>query len=243
MTPFAFSRAAHRHASCFCYAEPPQSIVPRSPIVAATIAAAVMGAHGRHSIARDDSSVRHRPTGCSGRSFYEPGTAAGWRFSSSGRRPSGHAGTVRQCSRSTLGTLRDATTFARNPPLADLCSRTPLLSVRAVTASHRGRVNIPNVSPAPAEASRQRGRISGGWRFKKPPTSDQRRSHNFHRRRHFTDIALPERGYSRADLGTLMRGRLCRSAANGVVFRRILEAPPGFEPGMEVLQTVQGCDS
>jgi hypothetical protein len=22
-----------------------------------------------------------------------------------------------------------------------------------------------------------------------------------------------------------------------------LEAPPGFEPGMEVLQTVQGCDS
>jgi hypothetical protein len=181
MTPFAFSRAAHRHASCFCYAEPPQSIVPRSPIVAATIAAAVMGAHGRHSIARDDSSVRHRPTGCSGRSFYEPGTAAGWRFSSSGRRPSGHAGTVRQCSRSTLGTLRDATTFARNPPLADLCSRTPLLSVRAVTASHRGRVNIPNVSPAPAEASRQRGRISGGWRFKKPPTSDQRRSHNFHR--------------------------------------------------------------
>jgi hypothetical protein len=35
--------------------------------------------------------------------------------------------------------------------------------------------------PAPAEASRQRGRISGGWRFKKPPPSDQRRSHNFHR--------------------------------------------------------------
>jgi hypothetical protein len=140
-----------------------------------------MSAHGRHSIARADGSVRHRPTGCSGRSSYEPGTAAGWRFSSSGRRPSGHAGTVRQCSRSTLGTLRDATTFARNPPLADLCSRTPLLSVRAVTASHPGRVNIPNVSPAPAEASRQRGRISGVWRFKKPPTSDQRRSHNFHR--------------------------------------------------------------
>jgi hypothetical protein len=173
MTPFAFSRAAHRHASCFCYAESPQSIVPRSPIVAATIAAAVMGAHGRHSIARDDSSVRHRPTGCSGRSFYEPGTAAGWRFSSSGRRPSGHAGTVRQCSRSTLGTLRDATTFARNPPLADLCSRTPLLSVRAVTASHRGRVNIPNVSPAPAEASRQRGKSAegGGSKNLLPPTS------------------------------------------------------------------------
>jgi hypothetical protein len=34
-----------------------------------------------------------------------------------------------------------------------------------------------------------------------------------------------------------MRGRLCLSAANGVVFRRILEAPPGFEPGMEVLQS------
>lgn len=176
-----------------------------------------MSAHGRHSIARADGSVRHRPTGCSGRSSYEPGTAAGWRFSSAGRRPSGHAGTVRQCSRSTLGTLRDATTFARNPPLADLCSRTPLLSVRAVTASHPGHVNIPNVSPAPAEASRQRGRISGGWRFSNllPPTSgDLTTSTASSLYRHRT----PGTRLFEADLGTLTRGRLCRSATNGVIF-------------------------
>ena len=39
------------------------------------------------------------------------------------------------------------------------------------------------------------------------------------------------------NLGTLASACLCRQGTSDAFFLRILEAPPGFEPGMEVLQT------
>jgi len=37
-------------------------------------------------------------------------------------------------------------------------------------------------------------------------------------------------------VGTLANSRLCRHGTSNLLFLGLLEAPPGFEPGMEVLQ-------
>ena len=44
----------------------------------------------------------------------------------------------------------------------------------------------------------------------------------------------------RHNLGTLASARLCHPRTHGANFLMILEAPPGFEPGMEVLQDCSG---
>ena len=43
------------------------------------------------------------------------------------------------------------------------------------------------------------------------------------------------------DLGTVVTVRLYRQRTSDSIFLRILEAPPGFEPGMEVLQIGPDC--
>ena len=52
--------------------------------------------------------------------------------------------------------------------------------------------------------------------------------------------AIDALGHSWVHLGSLRRRRLFLLNTSGANFRVILEAPPGFEPGMEVLQTRSG---
>ena len=52
-----------------------------------------------------------------------------------------------------------------------------------------------------------------------------------------SDAYDPENDFDGSNLGTFANSRLCRDGTNGLNFLMILEAPPGFEPGMEVLQT------
>jgi hypothetical protein len=74
----------------------------------------------------------------------------------------------------------------------------------------------------------------GGSRHLLPSGTNERRRLNCIKR--FTGEAIRETSGSAADLGTVARDRLCEGRISSANCIEILEAPPGFEPGMEVLQ-------
>src|SRR5688572_27730692 len=84
-----------------------------------------------------------------------------------------------------------------------------------------------------ALGDRARRRKGGGLKNLLPSATSKSKAPPHHR---LTDGLIGERCLYDVDLGTLTRGGLCPRGTSGADFRRILEAPPGFEPGMEVLQ-------
>jgi len=80
-----------------------------------------------------------------------------------------------------------------------------------------------------------------GWRFCKPPTLANNESHE---RQHIIDLPakrVATQASRKADLGTVGNGTLRRRGTSDSIFLRNVEAPPGFEPGVEVLQGHPRC--
>ena len=77
------------------------------------------------------------------------------------------------------------------------------------------------------------GYATDGWRSCKPHPPSNARSRKQSGIRHLHRWSCS----GARNLGTFASARMCRQGTNGTNLLRILEAPPGFEPGMEVLQT------
>jgi hypothetical protein len=89
--------------------------------------------------------------------------------------------------------------------------------------------------PGAAAESTARSQRSGR-RFFKPPPSPNARARNLCAIRH---LRIHDR-FRQAERGNIRECSLVSLTNKQCVFLKELEAPPGFEPGMEVLQTGPG---